>query len=59
MATYSFALISAAIVILIALASKAGYIPRDLASFLILTLPIIPVIILSRRRGASCNRVEG
>ena len=38
-ATYGFALASAAIV---APGSKAGYVPMNLATFLILTLPIIP-----------------
>ena len=53
------ALICAAAIILVAVASQAGLLSEKAAWFLILILPAIAWPAISRRRDGECKKVEG
>jgi hypothetical protein len=59
MATYVPALFWAAVIILVAVLSKAGFIERNVAEFLVLTLPVAGWLAISRGRHPSCRPVGG
>ena len=59
MATYFQALLWAAAIILVALGSKAHVIPKDLAEFLVLALPVVGWISIARGFRGSCKLKEG
>lgn len=59
MATYLQALLWAAAIILVAFASKGHWIPKDLASFLVLTLPVLGWLSIFHGKRAACRPKEG
>ena len=59
MARYFHALIWAAAIVLVAFASRAGFIEKNPAEFLILTLPVAGWLAIYRGRRPSCRPVEG
>ena len=56
MATYLQALLWAAAIILVAFASKGHWIPKDLASFLVLTLPVLGWLSIFHGKRAAAAR---
>ena len=58
MATYFQALLWAAAIILVALGSRAQVMPKDLAEFLVLTLPLAAWIAIGRGSRGSCKLKE-
>ena len=59
MTKYVHALAWAAAIVLVALASKAGFIEKDLAQFMVLTLPVAGWLAIYRGRRPTCPPVEG